>query len=114
MFKLLLHVYQTIAMVVALLMFLTKYPILLQTISKVCHPLTGVKESTACGIIHRVARAIASRKDDFIAMPDHDEMRELANITLRDFRIPGQLQILSNTHCAFLLIQQQRFATPSS
>ena len=51
--------------------------------------LTGVSKSTACEVIHRVSKAIASHKDEFICMPTRTEMQELANRAFEEFSIPG-------------------------
>ena len=58
---------------------------------------TGVNRSTACAVIHRVSKAICSKKSEFIALPGPEEMRELADKGFRECNIPGELLLANNS-----------------
>jgi hypothetical protein len=60
--------------------------------------MAGVKKSTACMTIRRVARALVAKSDQLIAMPTRAEMRSLSEKHVAKYGVPNAPLGVDGTH----------------
>ena len=65
--------------------------------------LFNISEASVCRIVHRVAKSLCLRRDQYISFPDADEREAIKRSFYEEYQFPG-MYIIHIDFCIFLLI----------